>query len=93
MVQIQHISAQKHKRHAHRLSRLYGSFRRILDVSSSSDDYLPLFLEGKVLENLMKALVVRILFFYFFRFIVRITFIIFEVELPSEDCENVLEYE
>ena len=70
---------------------MHSLMRRLVDISSGSDDDLPLFLEGKVLENLMEALVVRLLFFRFFRFIVLFTFIIFEIKLPLEGCEKVAE--
>ena len=50
---------------------------------SSGGGDLPLLLKGKVLESLMEALVVGILFFHFVRFVVAalIAFIVLVIEL------------
>jgi len=60
--------------------------------SSDGDGDLPLLLKGEVLESLVEALIVGILFFYFFCFVVVVvfTFVIFVIELPSDERENVV---
>jgi len=61
--------------------------------SSGDDADLSLF-EGKVLKSLAEALVVRILLLRFFHFVIVVfAFVIFVVELPSEECESVVKYE
>ena len=64
----------------------------VCTVGNSSDNgNPPLLFEGKVLEGLVEALIVRILLFHFFRFAVvtLLTFIIFVIELPSKKRENL----
>ena len=58
------------------------------NVGNSSDGGdLSLLFKGEVLESLMEALVVGILLSHFLCFAV-ITFVVFVIELPSEECEN-----
>lgn len=62
--------------------------------SSGWDGDLPLLLKGEVLENLMEALIVGIPLFHFcFVVVVLFTFVIFVIELPSDECENAIYYE
>jgi len=62
--------------------------------SSDGDGDLPLLLKGEVLKSLVETLIVRIPFFCFFSFVVVVfTFVIFVIELPSDERENVVWYE
>jgi hypothetical protein len=64
-----------------------------LGISSSGDKNLALLLEGKVLEDFVETLIVGVLLFLFLLFVVSfIALTIFEIELPSEGCENVNNY-
>ena len=61
---------------------------------SSGGGNLFLLLKGKVLKSLVEALIIGILFFRFFCLVIvaLLTFIIFIIELPPEECENQLSY-
>lgn len=63
-----------------------------MSISSSGDKNLALLLEGKVLENFVETLIVGDLLFLFLLFVAFFALIIFDIELPSEGCENVDDY-